>query len=458
MTGLKTKYLYKRERDGDKQIMSDILDFKNSLINGFAAFEKSLNGQSKKLLHAIRKDALSKFEKADFPNLKNEEWRYTNLSPVLKHIFNPLPESSNLTSEDVQKFLFGNTFKYVMVFVNGKFQEKLSSLDNLPGGLIVKSIASAVEENNPVVEKHFGKYAISEGQIFTALSTAYTFNGAFVNVKAGKIIEDPIHLLFITDSGNNKVLTQPRNLFVAEKNSRVSVLEHYVSLNEDVYFTNTVTEVVVEENAFFDHIKLQEESKKAFHISRMEIDQERSSNFTSHAVSLGADISRGDINSKFNDEGSECTLNGLFMIEGTQLSDTHTLIDHAKAHCNSHEHYKGILDDSSRGVFNGKVIVRQDAQKTNAFQQNNNIILSNDALINTKPQLEIFADDVKCSHGATIGQLDEDAMFYLKTRGIGEDIGRGMLLHAFASDVVKTIKLLPVRDYIENILSRKFNQ
>ena len=242
------------------------------------------------------------------------------------------------------------------------------------------------------------------------------------------------------------------------KNSQVTIIEHYVSENDNIYFTNTVTEIVVEDNAIVDHYKLQEESKNAFHIARVEIDQERSSNFTSHSISTGGAITRNNINARFNGEGGECTLNGLFLLENKQLFDAHTLIDHASPLCNSHEHYKGILDDSSRGVFNGKVLVRQDAQKTNAFQKNNNILLSNNALVNTKPQLEIFADDVKCSHGATIGQIDEEAKFYLKSRGIGEKAANAILIHAFASDVIKSMKIESVRNYLEDILSKRFNQ
>ncbi|MCE7856176.1 MAG: Fe-S cluster assembly protein SufD [Ignavibacteria bacterium CHB3] len=227
---------------------------------------------------------------------------------------------------------------------------------------------------------------------------------------------------------------------------------------EQIYFTNTVTEIVAEENAVVDHIKLQEESKNAFHIARMEVDQERNSNFSSHLISTGAELSRNDFNAKFNGEGGECTLNGLYMIDGTQLFDAHTLMDHAKPHCNSHEHYKGILDDKSRGVFNGKIIVRPDAQKTNAFQENNSILLSDGALVNTKPQLEIFADDVKCSHGATIGQMDDEAKFYLKSRGIGEEASKGILLHAFASDVITSIKIETIRDYAEKVITQKFDE
>ncbi|MCW8810645.1 MAG: Fe-S cluster assembly protein SufD, partial [Ignavibacteriaceae bacterium] len=309
-----------------------------------------------------------------------------------------------------------------------------------------------------VLLKHFGKYADYQNHIFTALSTAYTEDGAFILVPTGKIVEEPIHIIFITTEGNEKILTQPRNLFVAEKSSQVTIIEHYVGNEENIYFTNAVTEIVADENAIVDHIKLQEESKKAFHIARMEVDQERNSNFSSHLISTGADLSRNEFNAKFNDEGGECKLNGLFMVDGTQLFDAHTLMDHANPHCNSHEHYKGILDDKSRGVFNGKVIVRQDAQKTTAFQENNNILLSDEALVNTKPQLEIFADDVKCSHGATIGQMDDEAKFYLKSRGIGEEVSNGILLHAFASDVVTSIKIESIRNYIEEIITKKFNQ
>ena len=293
-------------------------------------------------------------------------------------------------------------------------------------------------------------------QIFTALSTAYIKDGAFIYVPEGIILEDPVHVLFVA-SVDEEILIQPRNLFIAGKNSQVMLIEHYACTKENIYFTNTVTEIVAEENATVDHIKIQNESKSAFHIARMEVEQERSSNFTSNMISLGGDISRNDFNTKFNNEGGEASLNGLFLTEGKQLFDVHSLIDHAKPFCNSHEHYKGILDDKSRGVFNGKVIVRPDAQKTNAFQENNNIILSRDALVNTKPQLEIFADDVKCSHGATIGQLDMESLFYLKSRGIGDDIARGILLHAFASDVIKSIKLEPIRNFIEKILSSKFD-
>ena len=438
--------------------MDKTIEIKNWYISNFGEFEKRLNGGKENSIHEKRKSALSNFSKLEFPTIKDEEWKYTSIAPLLKHNFLPSFEEKSVSKELIKSNLFDEMEHSLIVFVNGRFSPKNSDLLNLPKGVVVGSIAAEINSNNKILQKYFGKYADHQNNIFTALSTAYTEDGAFVYVPEGKIVEEPIHIIFITATGNKKILTQPRNLFIAEKSSQVTIIEHYVSDEESVYFTNTVTEIVAEENAVVDHIKLQEESKKSFHIARMEVDQEVSSNFSSHSISTGGDLTRNEFNARFNDEGGECTLNGLFMIDGSQLFDAHTLMDHAKPHCNSHEHYKGILDDKSRGVFNGKVVVRQDAQKTNAFQQNNNILLSNEALVNTKPQLEIFADDVKCSHGATIGQMDDDAKFYLKSRGIGEEASKGILLHAFASDVITSIKIESVRNYIEKIITEKFNQ
>jgi Fe-S cluster assembly protein SufD len=437
--------------------MNELLDIKNWYLSNYKIFENSLNGESEKPVHNLRKDAIASFAELNFPTTRDEEWKYTNISPIFKHNFKPSSGKEEINSKEISRFLFENLDAHLLVFINGIYSEELSSVKDILPGVEAGSIYNAIERDSPVVAKHFGKYADFKNEIFTSLSTAFLKDGAFIYVPDGKIIEKPIHALFVTSSKNEKVLSQPRNLFVAGKNSQVSIIEQYVSLDDGIYFTNSVTEIVADENSVVDHIKLQEESKKAFHIARMEVDQERSSNFISHSITLGGEISRNDFNAKFNDEGSESTLNGLYLLGGSQLFDTHTLIDHAKPNCNSHEHYKGILDDKSRAVFNGKVMVRQDAQKTNAFQENNNIILSHEALVNTKPQLEIFADDVKCSHGATIGQLDEDAMFYLKSRGIGEESGRAILIHAFASDVLTSIKIKPVREYLEEILSKKFN-
>ncbi len=435
----------------------ELKDIKGWYIDNFGKFENSLNGGASAPIHEIRKDAISNFSKLEFPTTRNEEWKYTSIAPLLKHTFVP---AEKITPEDasvIRQFLFNELEHSLLVFVNGFYSEELSDIKDLPDGVVAGSIADAIEDHSEIVQKHFSKYADYREQIFTALSTAYTKDGAFVYIPDGKIIEHPIHILYLSIAGNEKILSQPRNLFVAGKNSQASIIEHYASLDEGIYFTNAVTEIFADENAVLNHIKLQDENKNAFHIARMEVDQERNSNFSSNMISFGAGLSRNDFNTRFNDAGGECTLNGLFMIGGDQLFDVHTMIDHAKPYCNSHEHYKGILDGNSRGVFNGKVMVRPDAQKTNAFQENNNVILSDRALVNTKPQLEIFADDVKCSHGATIGQIDEDALFYLKSRAIGEKTARGMLIHAFASEVVNSIKVEPIKNYLEEILTNKFN-
>ncbi len=437
--------------------MENKTDIKKYFINQFDEFEKSLNGEKSSDFHKIRKDAISKLAGLSVPTQKDEEWKYTNISALQKHSFSPASSKENVTSAAINKFLFDKMEHSLLVFVNGVFTPGLSKLIDIPKGVVIGSLAEELKNNNPIVKKHLGKYAEDENYFFTTLSTAFTKDGAFIYVPDGKVVEDPIHIIFITKSGSEKILTQPRNLFVAGKNSQVTIIEHYVSDEDSIYFTNSVTEIVADENANVDHIKLQEESNKAFHIARMEVDQERSSNFSSHLISHGAEISRNDFNARFNDEGSECMLNGLFMIGDDQLFDAHTMIDHAKPHCNSHEHYKGILQDKSKGVFNGKVMVRRDAQKTNAFQQNNTILLSDDAVMNTKPQLEIFADDVKCSHGATIGKLNDEAKFYLKSRGIGEEAATAILIHAFASDVIKSIKIPALRNYLEEIISKRFN-
>ncbi|MBK7632189.1 MAG: Fe-S cluster assembly protein SufD [Ignavibacteriales bacterium] len=437
--------------------MDKTIDIKEWYISKFNDFEKSLNGEKTSDFHNVRKDAISKLGTLNIPTQKDEEWKYTNISSLLKHNFSPIPVKTNVSTEVISKFLFDKMEHSLLVFVNGIFSSELSMLIDIPNGVEIGSIAEVIKNDNKIVKKYFGKYAENENYFFTTLSSAFTKDGAFVYVPDGKIVEDPIHIIFLTNSGNEKIITQPRNLFVAGKNSQVTIIEHFISNDDSVYFTNSVTEIVADENANVDHIKLQEESKKAFHIARMEVDQERSSNFSSHLISVGAEISRNDFNARFNDDGGECMLNGLFMIEDEQLFDAHTMIDHAKPHCNSHEHYKGILQDKSKGVFNGKVMVRQDAQKTNAFQENNTILLSDDAVMNTKPQLEIFADDVKCSHGATIGKLNDEAKFYLKSRGIGEESATAILIHAFASDVITSIKIPALRDYLEEIISKRFN-
>ena len=267
--------------------MNKSVDIKDWYISNFGEFEKRLNGGKQSSIHKKRKEALSNFSRLDFPTIKDEEWKYTSIAPLLKHNFIPSYKKKNISKEFIKSLLFDEMEHSLIVFINGRYSPENSILLNLPGDVIVGSIAEEIKNNNEILLKHFGKYADDNNQIFTALSTAFTEDGAFIYVPEGKIVEEPIHVIFITDSPNEKILSQPRNLFVAEKNSQATIIEHYFGKEGEIYFTNTVTEIVAEENAVVDHIKLQEESKKAFHIARMEVDQERDSNFSSHLISTG---------------------------------------------------------------------------------------------------------------------------------------------------------------------------
>jgi Fe-S cluster assembly protein SufD len=433
------------------------LTFKEMCLKSFEDFEKNLNGEKQLPIHSYRKKAFEHFINLDIPTVKNEEWKYTNISFLAKEEFIINPVKTDFSYDHISKFLFDNLEHSLITFVNGLYIKNLSKLLDIPSGVEILSLSEAIKNNHTIVKDYLGSSSENTNNFFTTLNSSFINDGALIYVPDGKIVENPIHLIFYNNSSSPKELIQPRNLFVVGKNAQVTILEHFVSDTDTEYFTNSVTEIFVDENGNLDHIKLQEESLKSIHIGRMDINQERNSNFSSHLISTGAKFSRNEFNSVFKGEGSESTLNGLFMIDGEQLFDAHTLIDHAKPHCASHEHYKGILQGNSKGVFNGKVMVRQDAQKTNAFQENNAILLSDSAVMNTKPQLEIFADDVKCSHGATIGKLNEEAKFYLKSRGIGEDVATAILIHAFASDVITSIKIEALRDYLEKIITRKFN-
>jgi len=304
--------------------MENTLDIKKLFLSHFADFENSLNGGKAKPVHELRRSAISKFSELQFPTTRDEEWKYTNISPLLKHDFVPVQKSAEDYEFEVNHFLFDKMEHSLIVFINGMYSSGLSKIKDLPKGVVVKSLSEAIKEDNPIVKRHLGQYADFKNHIFTSLSAAFVQDGAFIYIPDGKVVEDPIHILFLTISDNQKILVQPRNLFVAGKNSQFTIIEHFASTSdEDIYFTNSVTEIVTEENAFVDHLKVQEESKKAFHIGRMDVHQERNSNFVSHLISFGAAISRNDFNSRFNDDGGESMLNGLFLIEGNYLMHIH---------------------------------------------------------------------------------------------------------------------------------------
>ena len=404
----------------------------------------------------LRRRALERFAALGLPTTKLERWRFTNIGPIASTPFALAVEADR----DAAAAAAGphSVVQTGITFINGKYVEPASHLDGLPSGVKVRSLADALASNDAetlaAVEMHLGSGAPIDDEGFTALNTALLQDAAVVHVPANTVVEQPIQLLFVTvpPAGGAPVMTHPRVLLVVGENAQVRVVESYGGGDGARYLSNAITEVIAGPNAVVDHYKVVRETVAGYHIGSMHVRCERSATFSSHAVTLGGAIVRNDAQAILDGEGVECTLNGLYLADGRQLIDNHTTIRHAKPHCNSHELYKGILDDQARAVFNGKIIVAIDAQKTDAKQTNKALLLSEDAQINTKPELEIFADDVKCTHGATVGQLDEDAIFYLRARGLGRDQARDVLIHAFARDVLNRIRVAPIRDQLDDLL------
>jgi Fe-S cluster assembly protein SufD len=412
-----------------------------------AALDSRPRGASR-WLQDLRDHAASRFVELGFPTTRDEEWRFTNVSPIASAEFSPAPDA-RLDPALLESFLYADAPSRVVV-VNGRFSPELSRTSGLPKGFRFGSLAAAVTEHPDVVGRYLGQLADFSSRAFVALNTAFAQDGAYVYVPDKVVLEQPLQIMFVsTGTSATPTMSHPRTLIVTGDDSQVQIVETYVSAPGEKHFTNAVTEVVAGENAIVDHYKVEEESLDAFHIASMHIHSARSSNVSTHAFTLGGRIVRNDIIAVLDGEGAEATLNGLYLADGERLVDTHTTIDHAKAHCPSHEIYKGILGGRARAVFNGKIIVRPDAQKTDAKQTNRALLLSDHATINTKPQLEIFADDVKCTHGAAIGQLDEDALFYLRARGLTFFEARDMLIHAFAGDIIDRVKIEPLKKALE---------
>ena len=438
-------------------MMAENTEIRNWYLNLYKDFENRLNGEKSRPVHKLRRAAIEKFAEIDFPDLHQEDWRFTDISPILGHTFAYAAKKAtgSIRADELSPFLFGGMRGHTVVFVNGFYSRELSKPLPLPKGVVVGSLAEAMKEDDGSIGEQIAKRLDPGTDAFTALNTAFTVDGAYINLPDGAVVEDPVHFLFIT-TGDERLISQPRNLVVAGKNSQVRFIEHYIGLQPGVYFTNSVTEIEAGRNATVDGLKIQEENRESYHVATTAAFVENDANYKSHAVSNGAKIYRHNINVILGGEGGNTSLEGLYLTAGEQLSDTHSMIDHAAANCTSGEHYKGILDDKSRAVFNGKILVRQGAQKTNSYQENRNILLSNEAKVDTKPQLEIFADDVKCSHGATVGQLSKESMFYLRSRGVGEEQAKLILIYAFANDVLKSIKQDKVREELEHILSVRF--
>jgi Fe-S cluster assembly protein SufD len=433
--------------------MSDTL---TPYVDAFRAFETGLNGQASSPIHQIRRRAIACFEASGFPTSKDEAWKSINLSPLTASYPTATASATPLSSDALDTVRLG-VDGWTIVFVDGFFDEASSELSDLPSGLTIASIANEIKAGNSTLSDNISELADYEDHAFTALNTAFLTDGAFVHVARGVVIEKPVHVVYLSTSRDVPSISYPRSLFVADENSQLTLVETFSGMGEGSYVSNHVAEIVVGDNTIVDHYKVGLEGDRALHVANQKVRQGRGSNFCSHSFSIGGQFVRNDVSSALDGEACESTINGLYVLNGAQHCDNYTLLEHRKPGCPSHELYKGILDGQARAVFRGKILVHQIAKNTDAYQQNKNVLLSDDARVNTKPQLEIYADEVKCSHGATIGQLDDDALFYLQTRGIGRQAAQRMLLEAFAGDVLSRIKIKGLRKALTDIVLNKIS-
>jgi Fe-S cluster assembly protein SufD len=407
-------------------------------------------------LMTARRHALERFREVGFPTLHDEEWRFTSVASIAETPFALAQDGgSQLSATDLERFQLPEETAASLVFVNGRYAEMASDLRRVPRGVSIDSLSRVVAEPANAIHSYLTRVATVERNPFTALNTAFLLDAAVVSVQDDISVDAPIHLLFVSTAAAGRVMAHPRVLVVVGRNSKAAIVESYIGLNAAGYFTNGVSEIVAGENAQVEHYKLQRESDDSAHIGGLYVSAARSASITCHSVSFGGSLVRNDVNVVLDGEGAECTLNGFYLGDRRRLVDNHTTIDHAKPNCGSREIYKGILGDHARAVFNGKIVVRAAAQKTDAKQTNKALLLSEDAQINTKPQLEIFADDVKCTHGAAIGQIDDEAMFYLRARGLGERDARRLLIRAFAGEVLRRIPLTSLSDRLEQELMQR---
>jgi Fe-S cluster assembly protein SufD len=392
---------------------------KDRYLESFVRFEKAISGQD--WLRPVRQAAIARFAELGFPTTGDEDWRFTNVAPIAQTSFKLASDTRiELTPREIAQFAFPGLGDIQLVFVNGRYAPTLSSPGSPGHGVSVRSLAQAFKDDRDVLEQHLARYAGYHHEAFSALNTAFMEDGAFVHVPRGRVVEKPIRLLYVSTATGEPIMTHPHNLIILDEDSQAVIVEDYVSHGAEVYFSNVVTEAVVGQNSVLSHYMIEQNNV--------------------HPVLAG--------------EGGECLINGLFMGTGRQHMDNFMRVEHASPHCDSRQFYQGILDGRSHGVFSGRIIVHKDAQKTDAKQTNNNLLLSQEAQIDSKPQLEIYADDVKCTHGATIGQIDEDAIFYLRSRGIAEDAARAMLLFGFANESLGRMKVDSIRKQLEALVAQ----
>jgi Fe-S cluster assembly protein SufD len=429
------------------------MELKDKLISSFMAFEESIDVHNS--LHDVRTAAIKNFENKGFPSKKEEAWKYTSLNSILKNDFTVFPKHENsIEFKDVKKYFLHEIDTYKVIFIDGKFSSFLSATTH--EGIDVCTMSSAL--NKPkykmIIDQYFNKIA-SKDESLTSLNTAFANEGAYINIPKSKVVDKPIEIIYFSTGVESALMLQPRNLVIVGENAHVQIIERHQSLNQNPVLTNAVTEIFAQKRAIVDYYKIQNDVQTANLIDNTYIAQKQQSHASVHTFSFGGNITRNNLNFYHQGEHIDSTLKGITIIGDKQHVDHFTLVNHATPNCESHQNYKTILGGSSTGVFNGKIFVEKEAQKTDAFQQNNNILLSDKATINAKPQLEIFADDVKCSHGCTIGQLDETAMFYMQQRGIPKKEAKALLMYAFSNEVIESIKIPELKQRITKIIANK---
>lgn len=429
------------------------MDLKEKLLSSFMAFEEKVDVASE--LHDVRTNALKNFETKGFPTKKEEAWKYTSLNAVLKNDFSIFPKKETaIEFKDVKKYFLNDVDTYKVIFIDGVFSSFLSSTTHDGLDVCLMSSALTKPKYKMVIDTYFNQIANKEDSL-TSLNTAFSYEGAYINIPKSKVADKPIEIIYFSTGVESALMVQPRNLVIVGENAHVQIVERHQSLNENPVLTNSVTEIFAQKRAIVDYYKIQNDMQSANLIDNTYIAQKQESRVAVHTFSFGGNITRNNLNFYHQGERIDSTLKGITIIGDKQHVDHYTLVQHATPNCESHQNYKTILDGNATGVFNGKIFVEKEAQKTDAFQQNNNILLSDKATINAKPQLEIFADDVKCSHGCTIGQLDESAMFYMQQRGIPKKEAKALLMYAFTSEVSSSIKIPELRAKISRIIADK---
>jgi Fe-S cluster assembly protein SufD len=454
----------------NENTMATVAGKLNTYLEAFGELTAERQERDPLWLRQLREDAWQRFHAKGFPTPHDEDWRFTNLAALAKTPFQRAVKGSpTVTAAQIAKFRVPGA-GCRLVFVNGHFAPDLSEVCDLPNTLEIcsleRAIAKAMEGSAPNgsepvgcapdgVEQHLGRYADVRRDVFSALNTALWEDGAYLRVHRGAEISQPIHLLYVSAGAGAEIMTNPRTLIVAEPTSHVAVIEDYVSIGGEAAFSNSVTELVAGQEAVVSHFLVERENLAAFNISTLRLELARGSNVSSHSILLGGGLVRNNVHPVLAGQGAECLINGLFVGAGSQHLDNYMLVEHAQPQCSSRQFYNGILDDRARGVFHGRIVVHKDAQKTDAKQTNRNLLLSDNARLDTKPQLEIYADDVKCTHGATIGQIEEEQLFYLRSRGIEETSARNLLLYAFAAECLDRMADSPAREFVASLIGER---